>query len=530
MGFKKFLNIVYFPWSLPLQLVLGYFFIKSLGFPLHDFSNGYFPAYAHSHSENIDFVWDVFQFNTYVWNLGYPEVLVDFYINTPFLIFFFQPFSFFQDAHLAKALFNLLGICIFLISLRMLLRVYIKKNLSKYLLLLLPVLFFVPLRNQIFFGQLYFFVFALIVLALIYIERNRSEKALLFITLAGLLKIFPAVYGVIFLVQRRYKSLFLAITFSLILILFSMIVVGFETWKFYLFKVVPNTIENQSGVGFQFNAQSLSVFLKTLLVHDDFYNPNPVFNSFIFYKILLWLFKSIVLGLSIQASIDIKKDNFALFAIWTVALLLIQDRTATYTQLLWIIPMLYIFSKPLASKYKIVVFINLLLLCNLPLKWMDSMPIFLKFGRLWLSLVFAMVFFLFLIKRNIIKTQLLTLLVVTPLCLFSILNHNQTKSDYVLNNKGYFMVYDYGFENGKLFYEALGKEGKVKEETTIQVQSFETGIIEIIDNQLFYKDKQITSEKSLKAKPILVNGKEIYFLSDYNTRRMHYTLRKINIE
>ena len=92
------------------------------------------------------------------------------------------------------------------------------------------------------------------------------------------------------------------------------------------------------------------------------------------------------------------------------------------------------------------------------------------------------------------------------------------------------MVYDYGVENGKLFYEALGKEGKVKEETTIQVQSFETGIVEIIDNQLFYKDKQITSEKSLKAKPILVNGNEIYFLSDYNTRRMHYTLRKINIE
>ncbi|WP_242119391.1 glycosyltransferase family 87 protein [Aestuariivivens sediminicola] len=530
MKIKKFLNSVYFPWSIPLLLVLIYHFVKSLDFPLHDFSNGYFSAYALSYLKNIEFIWDIFEFNTYIWDLDYPEVLVDFYINTPFTISFFYPFTFFQDAYAAKAIFNLLGISVFLMSLKMLLNIYSNGTIRKYLLLLFPVLFFVPLRNQILFGQSYFYVFACIVFSLVFLEKNRGKIAAFFLVLAALLKIFPVIYGSIFLIQRKYRSIFLVMVFGVILILMSLFIIDFNIWELYLFQVLPETIKNQSSVGFQFNAQSFSVFIKTLFVHDDFYNPMAVFNSFGGYVILLWLFKSIILGFSIRASLDNRQDNYAQFAIWTVSLLLIQDRTATYTQLLWIIPFIYIFSKPIKIKCKVFVSASLLVLCNIPLNWLEPLPIVLRFGRMWLSIVLGIIFFLFLIKGNTLKTQLLTLIVISPLCILSIINYDRPQAKYVLDNKGYFMVFDYGVENGKLYYEALGKEGRVKEETGILVHSFEDNTVKIIDNQLFYKGKQITNEKSLKANPVLVDNKEVYFLSDYNSRRMHYALRKVSIE
>ena len=59
---------------------------------------------SHSH------LFDIYEFNYYIWNLGYPDVLVDFYLNSPFTISLFYPLSFIENPYVAKAIFNFISI------------------------------------------------------------------------------------------------------------------------------------------------------------------------------------------------------------------------------------------------------------------------------------------------------------------------------------------------------------------------------------------------------------------------------------
>jgi hypothetical protein len=51
--------------------------------------------------------------------------------------------------------------------------------------------------------------------------------------------------------------------------------------------------------------------------------------------------------------------------------------------------------------------------------------------------------------------------------------------------------------------------------------------LELKDNQIWYKGKQITNSPDRKAKPVLINGKDIFYLSDKDRGFDFYTLRKI---
>ena len=100
-------TLVYF---LPLLLLLSFLFWKSISFPLHDFANSYFPAHIVANSNMPETsLFDIYKFNSYIWDLGYNEVLADFYLNSPFNTVAFYPFTFLEDAYLAKSIFNVLS-------------------------------------------------------------------------------------------------------------------------------------------------------------------------------------------------------------------------------------------------------------------------------------------------------------------------------------------------------------------------------------------------------------------------------------
>jgi hypothetical protein len=70
---------------IPFVAILVYCLISSINFNLHDFSNSYFSARLISDNLNSDKLFDIYEFNNYIWNLGYDDVLVDFYLNSPFI-------------------------------------------------------------------------------------------------------------------------------------------------------------------------------------------------------------------------------------------------------------------------------------------------------------------------------------------------------------------------------------------------------------------------------------------------------------
>ena len=58
--------------------------------------------------------------------------------------------------------------------------------------------------------------------------------------------------------------------------------------------------------------------------------------------------------------------------------------------------------------------------------------------------------------------------------------------------------------------------------------NFNENACQIVNNQIIMNGKQLTNSPDLKKKPVLVNGCEVFYLSDANSRRGAFTIKKIN--
>ncbi|MEX0290289.1 MAG: hypothetical protein AB3N14_14375, partial [Flavobacteriaceae bacterium] len=282
-------------------------------------------------------------------------------------------------------------------------------------------------------------------------------------------------------------------------------------------------------VDFRTNYQSLDVFLKTLFIRDAYYNPKAPFNSEFLYTFLTIVAKAIVLGSAVFLTKLRQKYLWELLAIWMVALFLLQDRTATYAQILWIYPAFALYGTTLKRELKITFLILLFLVCNFPYKVLEELPIWIRFMRLWLSIALVILFYLSITKKFNFTYIGIALLF---LFLLSIPGYNQSEqinTSYVIGEKKHFMIADFEEVNGMLVYTALGRNGLERIKTDIKVDSFDTESCRIEDNQIYINGKSIIKTKSKKKKPVVVNECELYFLSDLRSRRGAFTLKKYNI-
>lgn len=508
--------------------MLVYFFWKSISFPLHDFANSYFPAHITNNSDTPEeILFDIYNYNRYIWNLGYEDVLADFYLNSPFNATFFYPFLSVENAFSAKIIFNFLSILLFVVALYILFGKFGKK--VKWLFVLIPIICFVPLRNHILFGQSYFLVFALVVFSYALIEKQKKIIGSGLLTVVALLKIFPVLYGLPLLFKKDWKIIISAVGITIVLLVLSILLTGTTIWETYLFEIIPNAIKNKSTVNFQYNGQSMDVFLKTLFVKDSYYNPDAIFDNEQLFYILKWLFKSLIIGTAISISIAKKNKYFALLSIWVVTLFLIQSRTATYAQVLWLIPLFYVMSLSISKRKQITLLMVLFLVCNIPVSSLGSLPLVFKFSRLWLSLILASLFFTSLVKRIDYRFVVLGLLLMIPLHLDMFSKPEKDLSEYVLEQKDHFMIFDFKEENDVLIYNALGKNGNDVVITEIALNSFNEEVCHIIDNQIVMDGKQLTNSPDVKKKPVLVNDCEVFYLTDSRSRRGAFTIKKLNI-
>ena len=512
----------------PILIVLFYFFFQSLFFNLHDFSNSYFSARMIREGISHSQLFDIYEFNSYIWNLGYPNVLVDFYLNSPFTISLFYPLSFIENPYVAKAIFNLMSIVLFSWSIYVLIR---KKLEARYsILLVLPIIFFIPIRNQILFGQSYFLIFSLVIFGFLFIENKREGIGSSLLNVAVLLKIFPVFYGVSLLFYKSWKAILLGVLSLIILMLFSIYISGYSLWETYFMEIIPNAIQNNSTVDFRFNAQSIDVFLKTLLIEDSYYNPNAIFNNERIYILLKWMFKSVIIAFAIGVSFKNKNNLFKLLSIWIVTLFLLQSRTATYAQILWIIPAICFLNQKVSTSKKIIFLVVVFIVCNIPVNKLNYLPIFFKFSRLWATILLAILFYSSFSVRLKLKWLVGVFMVLTPLHLKVFNESEKMSSEYVLAQKEYFLVYDFFEKDGSLFIKVLGGNGEQTVDTHIPISSFNEDISGIKKNQIVLEEKVILEDYSLKKKPVLVNNKEVYYLTDHRSRRGAYTLKKLPIE
>jgi hypothetical protein len=516
---KKFF-LKYYPF-LPLLLLCFFYACKAVAFPIHDFSNYYFGGKFLTEG-NFDFrIYFPYEFNKAISGLGCQNIFASYAPNTPFLAFLFSPFSL-VPAGTAKLVFNCISISLFAFSIYRLFSFY---KINPKFALLIPILFLVPIKNNLLFGQVYFLLFFLFAEGWLAYEKERWKLMALFWGLAILLKVFPMLLLLFLLFRKQWKPLFYLIASCVLLFGISLIFTGVDIWFFYLKEVLPKASNGEIATAFVPNYQSVFMFLKELLVFDATDNPNAIFNCPVLFSALILAYKIVVLGLGFFIS---RKSSTLLYAVsyWVLAMILLSPYGSTYTLILLLFPFLTVLKSEISNVKKVVFFVALFLISNLPLSFFLANQFPFSYLRMF---VLLLLFVLFLIQsRQKINWKFLAAACFAPMILVLSFKKNEMVKSTILLKNGPILIYDYEIKSNQLTYFYWSEKGGNKVSVPFKIVSALE--LDIKENQIVAKGKIITFDASHKYKPMLIDNKTIIYLSDYDRGIGFYTLRKIMLK
>ena len=174
----------------PLALLLGVVLYHSRMVPWSDFA-GYYTGGRMLLTGDYMGAYDMQSLNNHIAASGYKVDLVSYAPFPPFTSLVFAPFIVFPMGT-AKLLFNLISIVLFLFTIARTIRYF---DISPWLGLTIPVIFFIPLVNNIFFGQAYLLLCTLLLEGFIAHRKKQYVLSSFLWGIAILFKLFP---GLIF--------------------------------------------------------------------------------------------------------------------------------------------------------------------------------------------------------------------------------------------------------------------------------------------------------------------------------------------
>jgi hypothetical protein len=526
-------NKIYF-FFIPLLLVLGFGLRHAQSTPASDFAGYYYGGRALL-SGHYEQAYDMQTLNDRIATDGYKRILVSYAPFPPFTSLVFSPFLLFPMGP-AKIVFNVCSIGLFLFSLLRICRYF---STPPWLILVLPVIFFIPLLNNLAFGQSYLLLFVLLAEGYL---AYREEKIVLSSTLwaiAILFKLFPAFLFLFLLLRRKYRNaLYLGIACGLLL-LPSLWLNGMTAWKFYGSVIVPKMGRGELNDSFTYVFQSAFMLLKRCFLSDGLLNPHPVLDNPYLFTLGMALFKAFILSTAALLTLREKDDSFA-FSVWVMASMLISPNGSSYSLVLLLIPLLALVhraaesqsaqtSSQLTSMPRYLTTAAILLLtaaCAVTVSRFGAFPVWAQFPRLYLLLLF---YGLLLMqgKRswNVGLFSLLTLL-------FFVLeirgNLPETDpSSYVLTKEQHLFICDFTARDKRLIYYYRDDSGEHEQATGIPVNTLTTDGVSLQDNQIWYKGSKLTDSPDRKEKAALVDGAYIVYLSDKHRGVDFFTLRKL---
>jgi len=504
------------------------FFIRSFNFPLHDFAVGYFAGQLIDVGKlSSSLLYDIVKYNEYIWMQGFNNVYVDFYINSPFVASFFYPVSALFEPYESKIVFNFLSVIVFAYSIYNLFKT---EQINKIYILIFPFIFITAIKNNILFGQMYLLLTAFLIQGYIAFKKDKNLLGALYWSTVIYLKIFPILLLPYLLFKRKWRALIVLLVCLFSIGIFSVYLNGIEIWTTFLFDILPNTKQNGTYINYAVNAQSIIVYLKFLFQYDSHFNPNAYYNNILIGKSLYFIIQIIIIAFTLQISITKRSNDFALFGCWLLFALLVQPRMVSYTKILFIIPFLVVI-KNANNKWQIIFsIIAIAIAVNFSPKWLSRFSLIFQWPVLYFLIIFSILFYSIFVNRLNSKVLLFAILIALPPFITVFVGKKQIDySSYVLSSKRHFCIYDYYIKDEKLTYNYLSINGKEFQNTDIDVFAIRYTDVVIDKNQIVYKGKQLTQSNDLKIKPSVINEKEIIYLSDKNSRRQAYTLRKLKI-
>ena len=510
----------YYQW-LPLLLLCAFYFIRVIHFPVHDFANYYFGGYFLSHEHFTSDIYFPYCFNKEITALGNPHLFAGFAPNSPFLALLFIPFSFLSLAA-AKLAFNGISILLFIYTLGRLTSFY---KVNPLYILLIPVLFIVPIKNDILFGQVYLLLFFFLSESWLAYEKKHFVKTGLLLSLAILLKVFPMLLLLVFLFRKQFRLFFYTLISCLLLILVTIPFCGLEVWFFYITQVLTKASSGGIASAYVDNYQSVFMFLKQLLVFDASQNNSAPFNQPILFAALLIGFKAALLTIGFY--ITNKANSLSVLSYWILAMILISPYGSTYTFILMLFPFVAVAKSGLPISKKIVFLALMFLVNNLPL----SLFIENGFPLSYLRLFFLAAFFMAMLSLafRYINWKI-TASVSFVVILFGLIwnRDNVIASAYLLKDDGPLLIHDYSIANNRLTYFYWDGNGENKQ--TLEYRSVVMVPLQLKKNRIYLHGKPIASDSGNKLKPMLIDNRTVVYLSDYDRGIGFYTLRKIDIK
>ncbi len=460
--------------------------------------------------------------------LGYKNILVSYAPFPPYTALVTAPFTSFLSLETSKIVFNIFSSALFLFTLYRAFRFF---SIPRWLLLLVPLLFYTALRNNIYFGQGYLVLVSLLLEGYMAHKQGRHILASFCWGLAILFKIFPACIVIWLFFRKDWKAiLYLAIA-GIILFLPSLYFNGLDSWVFYITKMLPRANNGELNNPFIYIFQSAFMLLKNVFVPDTLFNPDPLIpNRYLF--VISWIiFRAFVIAGAITATIQKKQEDLVTFSIWIMASMLISPNGSSYSLILFIIPAfallklkISVTKNPIFLVLAIAIF--LFVICNIPVYKFASYPLFLQYPRLYCAIILFFIFLLLSLRRlNYVALIACALLFLIPD--ISKFKPITDKSTYLLSKEEHILIYNYQQDGNNLVYDYRDETGAHLQETGIMVNSLSDWGVEIIDHQIWYKGKQLTNTSDVKIKPQVLNDQYIIYISDKDRGIGFSTLRKI---
>ena len=136
------------------------------------------------------------------------------------------------------------------------------------------LLFNVPLTRNLRVGQINLVIFFLILLSLYFDKKNKIFPASFFLMIAVFIKIYPALFILYYVLQKRWKFLWYSIISGTALISLSVVLNGFSYWTGFIKQLIHSMLMGERPLYFfDFDAyltnNSIKAFFTQLFLHLD---------------------------------------------------------------------------------------------------------------------------------------------------------------------------------------------------------------------------------------------------------------------
>lgn len=469
--------------------------------PLSDFGNYYYGARLFN-SEDPQAVYDVHRFNEAVQSSGERNVFLDHTSVPPQTPVFYKPFTLIKSPYTARAVFNIIGLFVFVLMLNALLKQYSSGNTWYAVGFTLAML--IPIYQNISFGQTYLYIAALLIAAWLAHLRGNSALAGMWLGLAIVLKITPVVLLLYFVVRKHYRVvIFTVFTFGAVTIATSFNT-GYDIIHFYFVDLFPRIADGYINDPYSTSYHGLVVLLRHLGQYDAILNPDPDFSfSAQLIASVNGIILFVIVGITLlRANMAQQRD-----AIPIVLLLLLvyigSGYSSTYS-LLVLPPFMLITT----SRRQLLSVALAILICALPPRLFADAPVMVQHFKLYLFLALFIVLAPFDIRN--LRISIITTAIMIVFGLLQILKiataDQAPKYEYFNKNITQDYITDYSIDNDTLKATAYSMRGK--ETVTLPLSKGTVCTLQIAPQDLYCDDNH------LLYKNIICRNDSVIFLCD----------------